>query len=589
MNLRTSYLTAALIILCGLVLPTSGRAQAQVPHSSHVILLMEENTGYATTLANMPWLVATGAANGHATNYVSNTTGSLMDYLWMSSGSCEAKANCALPTGTHDFGCGGAGCLAPITDDNIFRELNNHGISWKVYAQSYAAAGGTVTTPDNAKATHYYRRHIAALWYSDILSNVSGSQAHIVDFSQFAVDLANDALPQFVIISPDGLHDGHDGTPAAADAFLKANIPALLAKPYFQAGGDGLMLITFDNGDGDAAGLVYTTLIGPNVIPKFTSATLYHHQNAFRTILEALSLPTTLGAAATAAPMTEFFGTSTGTVGSVTITSPAANAVTGTSVQVNASATEPSTQIYQLQVWDTTTGRKVAQSNPGTSSFSGAVTFTAGTHKLVIEDIATNNFLPIHQSSVTINVLSDGVSVSSPLPNAVVGAQVPVIASATESAAGVYQLQVWDVTTGTKLGQSAPGTSTINQTFSLTPGAHKLVVEDISVGTFTTLHTSAVFVSVLADGIAITTPSSSLVNGTSVTINATANESTATVFDLQVWDATTGKKLGQSAAHTSTISQTYTLTPGVHTIVVEDISVGTFQVLHQASVSVTIP
>jgi phospholipase C len=128
-----------------------------------------------------------------------------------------------LPTGTHDFTCDGNGCLKPITDDNIFREMNNRGISWKVYAQSYAAAGGTVRTPDDfIHGTHYYRRHNGATWYSDILSNVANSQAKIVDFSQFAIDLANNALPQFCIIAPNGLNDGHDTGAAPADAFLKA-------------------------------------------------------------------------------------------------------------------------------------------------------------------------------------------------------------------------------------------------------------------------------------------------------------------------------------------------------------------------------
>jgi phosphatidylinositol-3-phosphatase len=248
----------------------TSHAQAPVPHSSHVVLLMDENISYSTTLAEMPWLVTLGSANGHTTNYVSNTTGSLMDYLWVASGSCHNASLCALPAGTHDFGCSGNDCTAPITDDNIFREMNNRGISWKVYAQSYAAAGGTVTTPDRANGTHYYRRHNGAVWYSDILNNVANSQAKIVDFSLFAQDLANDALPQFTIIAPDGLSDGHDAGATSANAFLQANLPALLAKPYFQAGGDGLLLITFDNGDLDIAGTVYTALVGSQRDPTFS-------------------------------------------------------------------------------------------------------------------------------------------------------------------------------------------------------------------------------------------------------------------------------------------------------------------------------
>jgi len=93
-------------------------------------------------------------------------------------------------------------------------------------------------------------------------------------------------------------------------------------------------------------------------------------------------------------------------------------------------------------------------------------------------------------------VLSDGVFVTSPLNNSTSGQQVTVSASARESAAQIWQLQVWDNTTGTKLGESAPGTSTINQTFTLAPGTHQIVVEDISTGTFQALHKANVFIQV---------------------------------------------------------------------------------------------
>src|SRR5579863_8716232 len=301
--------TAVRVILLAFTLFCSlfSSAQAPVPHSSHVVLLIDENTSYSTALEDMPWLVSEGAANGHTTNYVSDTTGSLMDYLWLASGSCHSSANCVLPAGTHDFGCNGNDCASPITDDNIFRQMNDHGISWKVYAQSYAAAGGKVTTPDLANGTHYYRRHNGATWYSDILSNMDGSQAKIVDFSQFAKDLADNALPQFSIIAPDGLNDAHDASPADADAFLKANLPALLAKSYFKPGGDGLLIITFDNGNDDDAGLVYTAAIGPNVTPHTVSNTAYKHQNTLKTMLDALGITTQLGATANVNPMTDFF------------------------------------------------------------------------------------------------------------------------------------------------------------------------------------------------------------------------------------------------------------------------------------------
>jgi hypothetical protein len=492
MRNRSAQLAATILVFVLTVFSASfARAQSAVPLSSHVVLVIDENTSYRTTVAQMPWLVQQGSTNGCATNYVSNTSGSLMDYLWLASGSCQSSVNCSLPDDTHDFGCNGNNCASPITDNNIFRLMNDLGISWKVYAQSYAAAGGTVTTPDLANGTHYYRRHNGATWYSDILDDVSGSQSKIVDFAQFGDDLAADALPQFSLIAPDGLNDAHDGTPAAADDFLSTNLTPLLAKSYFQPGGDGLLIVTFDNGDRDVAGQVYTAVIGPTVTPNSVSNALYKHENTLRTILEALGITTYPGASASVSAMEDFF-----TAGQVTITSPAQNDTTGTQVLVTASANEPDALIYQLQVWDDTTGQKLGESAPGTSTINQTVWLAPGAHRIVVEDISTGTYSNLHAANVNITVVADGVTIASPANNTTTGSQVLVSASATESSAQIYQLQIWDDTTGQKLGESAPGSSAISQTYSLAPGTHRLIIEDISRGSYQVLHAGSVTISV---------------------------------------------------------------------------------------------
>ena len=552
----------------------------QVPRSSHVILVIDENTSYNTAAANMPWLVKQGTAYGHAVDYFSNTSGSLMDYLWLASGSCQST-NCVLPAGTHNFGCTGNSCTAPITDDNIFREMNNRGISWKVYAQSYAAAGGTVTTPDRANGTHYYRRHNGAVWYSDILSNVAGSQARIVDFSHFATDLANSALPEFSIIAPDGLHDGHDASAAQADAFLNTTLTPLLAKSYFQPGGDGLLFITFDNGDADVAGLVYTAIVGPNVTPRTVSRTPYKHQNLFRTMLDALGISTHPGASASASPMTDFF-----TTGSITVSSPAQNAITGTQVQVIASATEPAAQVYQIQVWDHTFGVKLGQSAPGTSTINQTYTLAPGTHQLTVEDISSGTYQVLHKTLVNITVaLADGVIIAAPNANSTSGTQVLVSASAAESSAQIYQLQVWDDSTGQKLGQSPAGTSTISQTYSLSPGTHQIVVEDISTGTFQVLHKASVTINVASSlGVNMLSPANASTVSGPVLVSAYANSS-ITIDHMEVWDETTGAKLGDSPG--SQVNTIYTLPPGQHKITVQAVT-SSAQIVAQSQADLTV-
>src|SRR5579859_5769401 len=567
----------AVIFVFGLFLALS--VEAQVPHSSHVVLVIEENTSFNTTLANMPWLTAQGNANGIASNYTSDTSGSLMDYLWLMSGSCHSSVNCTLPAGTHDFGCSGDSCASPITDDNLFREMNRSGISWKVYAQSYAAAGGTVTTPDLANGTEYYRRHNPATWYSEILSNANGSQARIVDFSQFAVDLANGTLPEFSLIIPDGLHDAHDGTPAQADAFLSANMCPVLQKPFFQPGGDGLLIVTFDNGDADIAGRIYTAVIGPQVTPRTVSTVPYKHENTLRTLLDALGIASDPGQSANVSAMNDFFSSS---AGGVNISSPAQNAATGTQVLVTATASEPSAQIAQLQVWDDTTGQRLAVVN-GTF-VNQTFTLAAGAHRLIVEDLSTGTFQVLHKSSVDITVVADGVTITSPTQNAATGQQVLVTATAHESSAQIAQLQVWDDTTGQRL--AVVNGTFVNQTFTLAAGTHRLIVEDLSTGTFQVLHKSSVDITVVADGVTITSPTQNAATGQQVLVTATAHESSAQIAQLQVWDDTTGQRL--AVVNGTFVNQTFTLAAGTHRLIVEDLSTGTFQVLHKSSVDITV-
>jgi len=217
------------------------------------------------------------------------------------------------------------------------------------YAQSYAAAGGTPTTPDNHDGTSYYRRHNGATWYSDILDNTNGSAGKIVDLAKLTTDLNNGTLPRFMIIVPDGNHDAHDCPVgmsscttaqklAATDAFLRDNVGPILETPDVQPGGDGLAIVTFDEcGGGANAGCgasIYTALIGPKVRPHSVSATPYKHENTLRTMLDALGIRRYPGAASA---MSDFFTTS-GIKPAVVVSDPANGSTMASPVPIQASA-----------------------------------------------------------------------------------------------------------------------------------------------------------------------------------------------------------------------------------------------------------
>src|SRR6478735_10737702 len=114
-----------LLLLAMFIIPVFNlQANGQVPASSHVVLVIEENTSYSTARANMPWLVNEGNIYGYANNYTADTSGSLLAYLWLSSGSCHSVTDCGpLPNATNPtngYRCGGGGCLDTILDNNIF-------------------------------------------------------------------------------------------------------------------------------------------------------------------------------------------------------------------------------------------------------------------------------------------------------------------------------------------------------------------------------------------------------------------------------------------------------------------------------------
>jgi phosphatidylinositol-3-phosphatase len=268
-----------------------------VPHSKHVILVIEENHTFAEVLSSMPWLSSMGTQYAFANDYHADQPGSLLDYLWLSSGSGELS-----------FGCSGSSCTKAVTDDNIFRELTKANVSWKVYADSLPSVGfmgGNVP----AAGTGYVDRHNPAKWYSDVIDSPQ-LQQNMVPFTQFAADVAAGKLPEYSIIVPDVAHDAHNGTLQAADTWLQSNVAPVLKQPYFQAGGDGMMIVTFDECDGAIGACpeqVYTAVIGPRVKPHFQSGLLYKHESALRTILDALGVTVYPGASATAPDMSDFF------------------------------------------------------------------------------------------------------------------------------------------------------------------------------------------------------------------------------------------------------------------------------------------
>ncbi len=556
-------------------------ATAQVPTSQHIVLVIEENTSLTTARANFPWLVQEATANAWSNNYVSNTSGSLMDYLWLASGSCHSSANCTLISGrTHDFGCNGNDCTSPITDDNIFRQMNSHTIPWKVYAQSYDAAAGCTgcgvpTTPDNGHSTSYYRRHNGATWYSDILNDKT-QWSKIVDFSKFSTDLANNALPRYTIIVPDGAHDAHDGTApskyTSADNFLNSTLTPLLAKSWFQPGGDGLLIITFDNGDGDIAGKVFTVMIGPKVKSGLQSSVAYQHQNLLRTMMDALGVADYPGASQSAVDMNDFFNAGGGTSG-VVISNPTTVPQISSPVPFNATATSNGLPITAMKVYLDGNPTEIATFNGDGSSKTliahSAFTMAAGTHTFNVNAWDTGN--TIYQSQITFTVSSTGMAVGAPGNNNQITGGTPFQATATGTA-NITAMKVYlDFDTNPFASYNGNNTTQLSESdvYSLGIGPHTLIVN--AWDTTGKVYQSSEEVNVSATGTVINAPGSGAQISGMVPFQATATSNGANITAMNVYEDFNSTPIATYTGNsTSSLSETanFSMANGSHIVIV---------------------
>jgi hypothetical protein len=121
-------------------------------------------------------------------------------------------------------------------------------------------------------------------------------------------------MASFVYLDPNTRDDLHSGGYAAADAWLKRVVPAVLARPEFQPSGGGQLWIVFDEGNlrganqqadhrcdpnttSGCGGHVLAAVIGPHVKAGSQSQTVYHQENLLSTWTRALRIHPPNGAA----------------------------------------------------------------------------------------------------------------------------------------------------------------------------------------------------------------------------------------------------------------------------------------------------
>jgi phosphoesterase family protein/centrosomal CEP192-like protein len=357
--------------------PNRGSAQssATLPPLGHVVIVVGENAGFSTTYnsSNMPFLTAlangtgTPKTAGIAVNYFADTHPSIGNYEVLAEGQIDTNDDSQTPSSM------------PLSGDNIANEVQLAGKTWKDYQESTNGCGAF-------HSGTYYVRHDPLTYYTD----VNTESANFVCASTFDSDVSAHTLPNFSWLVPNGYDDGHDSSATAFDNFLKAEVGPLLSSSYFQPGGDVLLIVVFDEDSSGGScgtstatgcgGQVEMVAVSPFSLVGFQSSGSYEHENVLRTMAQGLGLSFSgLNAAATAAPMSDFFTTTSAGSVSLSPTSATLTAAVGSSATqafTVTNGTSASVTVSTPTILPGTLGAEFTETNNCTTLTSGAGTCT---------------------------------------------------------------------------------------------------------------------------------------------------------------------------------------------------------------------
>ncbi|KAJ8581568.1 phosphoesterase-domain-containing protein [Rhizopogon salebrosus TDB-379] len=176
----------------------------------------------------------------------------------------------------------------PTNMSTIVDLLDQKNISWGSYQENMPTDGyGLYNYTNQADGyTYYVRKHNPLIIY-DSVGTVPSRAARIRNFNDFAVDVGNNTLPQWIFVTPNLRNDGHDTDVAYAADWLNWWLVPLLNDPNFNTN-KTLILLTFDENETYTVGNeVYSILLGgviPENLKNTTDNTFYTHYSTLSTV-----------------------------------------------------------------------------------------------------------------------------------------------------------------------------------------------------------------------------------------------------------------------------------------------------------------
>ncbi|MBV6729828.1 alkaline phosphatase family protein [Nocardioides daeguensis] len=233
--------------------------------ATKVLVVIEENHTLEQMRDGMPYLAQLSTTYGYATHWTAITHPSLPNYLAIAGGTTYGITDDRSPAAHVDDIAN-----AP----SVFDQAITAGKTALTYAESMPQNCHVYDYPDRADGTPTYAvRHNPWTYYG---AGHDDCLAHDVSLDNFAHDAESNQLPNVGFLIPDITHDAHDGSLAAADAWLEQQLTPVLASDDFRTG-HLVVVVTADEDDRSADNTVLTSVLTPALSGKVVDTPLTHY------------------------------------------------------------------------------------------------------------------------------------------------------------------------------------------------------------------------------------------------------------------------------------------------------------------------
>jgi phosphatidylinositol-3-phosphatase len=324
---------------------------AAVPHYDHILVIVEENKGYATVLDHgfAPAISDLAKSYGVATQMFAERHPSEPNYVALIGGDtfgiADDDAWYCTPGSTRQFckGSDAPGYAVHLIDGpNLATQLAAKGLGWRAYLENLPAPGSlAIVSPetDTAPPALYAAKHTGFTNYASVHADPNLA-SELVGFDALHADLRSGNVPAFALVVPnqcDEMHGinspkvpecgkGDESLVRTGDATIHTLMAEMQASPIWTKGNTAIVITWDEDGKADRApgapqsccvvdahnpgGGHIPTIVITNHGPRgLADATQYDHYSLLRTIEDAFRLDGHLRHAgdASVAPMAPLF------------------------------------------------------------------------------------------------------------------------------------------------------------------------------------------------------------------------------------------------------------------------------------------